>query len=592
MSLLSAQKRWWLRWLIACSIILTIVVTNISVAHPQLSLPTASPTPSPAVTSPPKLDPKGAPVLLGDETLFYIQARIASFSPEFRAQVISERIDTYAKEFDISTDKLKIVDNETVKTVDIKVDDRTLVTIADVDAVAADKTRQELADLYLQKIKTSVTNYRDSHSTQSLIRGGLYTLVATLGLLVSWIAISRSIPVIHRRLLRWREERLLALTFFGTEILSADRVVDLGSEIIKILRLAAILTIVYLYLNLVLSFFPWTKGLSRILFGYILLAINTLGKGILSYLPNLFFLAVIYFFTSYTLKIVRFFFVEIEQGKMALPGFYREWARPTNKLMQFLVMAFAATVAFPYLPGSGTPAFQGISLFLGLLVSLGSSSVVANIFAGVILTYTRAFQIGDRVKITDTIGDIVDKTLFVTRIRTIKNVVITIPNGTVLNSHIVNYSASTNDSAIPPLILHTTITLGYDVPWRKVHQTLIDAALATSEILPQPTPFVLQTSLDDFYVSYEINAYTNSPGIMAKIYSELYQNIQDKCNEVDIEILSPHYRAVRDGNQITIPANYLPTDYQAPSFRVERTDQPSPEYNKDGKTPKSNGELH
>jgi small-conductance mechanosensitive channel len=572
-SLLSAQKQRWLRRLLACSIIIVILVTNISVAYPQLSIPTASPT----ATTPPKLDPKGAPVLLGDDTLFYIQARIASFSPEFRAQVISNRIDTFAKEFSISTDKLKIVDNETAQTADIRVNRRTLVTIADVDAVAAEKTRQELADLYLQKIKESVTNYRDSNSTESLIRGGLYTLVATLGLLISWIAISRSIPVFYRRLRQWREDRRLALRLFGTEILSADRVVDLVSEIIKIVRLATILAIVYLYLNLVLSFFPWTKGLSRILFGYVLLAINTLGNGLLAYLPNLFFLAVIYFFTSYALKIVRFFFVEIEQGNMAFPGFYREWARPTNKLLQFLVIAFAATVAFPYLPGSGTPAFQGISLFLGLLVSLGSSSVVANIFAGVILTYTRAFQIGDRVKIAETIGDIVDKTLFVTHIRTIKNVVVTIPNGTVLSSHVVNYNAAANDPDTPPLILHTTITLGYDVPWRKVHQALIDAALATSQILPEPPPFVFQTSLDDFYVSYEINAYTTSPGIMAKIYGELHQNIQDKCNEVDIEILSPHYRAVRDGNQTTIPANYLPTDYQAPSFRVSRTDDPAQE---------------
>lgn len=592
MSLLSAQKQWWPRWLLACSIILTIVVTNISVAHPQLSLPTASPTPSPAVTTPPKLDAKGAPVFLGDDTLFYIQAQIASFSPEFRAQVTSKRIDTFAKEFGISTDKLKIVDNETTKTIDIKADKRTLVTIADVDAVAAEKTRQELASQYIEKIKAAVNNYRDSRSTESLIRGGLYTLVATLLLLVSGIAISRSIPLFYRRLRRWREAHPLALRLFGTEILSADRVVDLVSEVIKILRLAAILAILYLYLNLVLSFFPWTKGLSRILFGYVLLAVNTLGKGLLAYLPNLFFLAVIYLFTSYALKIVKFFFVEIDRGNMTFPGFYREWAQPTNKLLQFLTIAFAATVAFPYLPGSGTPAFQGISIFLGLLVSLGSSSVISNIFAGVILTYTRAFQIGDRVKIAETIGDIVDKTLFVTRIRTIENVVVTIPNGTVLSSHVINYNAAANYPDTPPLILHTTITLGYDVPWRKVHQTLIDAALATSQILPQPAPFVLQTSLDDFYVSYEINAYTNSPGTMAKIYSALYQNIQDKCNEVDIEILSPHYRAVRDGNQITIPANYLPADYQAPSFRVERTDNPAQEYNKDGITSKSNGESH
>ncbi|NJN75986.1 MAG: mechanosensitive ion channel family protein [Synechococcaceae cyanobacterium RL_1_2] len=262
--------------------------------------------------------------------------------------------------------------------------------------------------------------------------------------------------------------------------------------------------------------------------------------------------------------------MEIELKRVILPGFYPEWAKPTYKLIQFLIMAFAATVAFPYLPGAETPAFQGISIFLGLLISLGSSSAIANIVSGIILTYTRAFLVGDRVKITDTIGDIVEKTLFVTRIRTVKNVVITIPNASVLSSHVINYSAAANDPLIPALILHTTITLGYDVPWRKVHDVLIKAALDTPRILPDPSPFVLQTSLDDYYVSYELNAYTDNPGIMAKIYSELHQNIQDQCNQNDIEILSPHYRAVRDGNQTTIPQDYLPPNYQAPKFRIDQ----------------------
>ena len=230
-------------------------------------------------------------------------------------------------------------------------------------------------------------------------------------------------------------------------------------------------------------------------------------------------------------------------------------------------MALALVLAFPYLPGFGSPAFQGISVFLGILFSLGSTAVVANVVAGTILIYTRAFQIGDRIKIGEAIGDIVEKTLLVTRIRTIKNVIITIPNGTVLTSQIINYTALSQDPNYY-LILHTTITLGYDVPWRKVHQVLIDAAIATNNILTEPIPFVLQTSLDDFYVSYELNAYSNKPMLMANIYSELHQNIQDKCNEAGIEILSPHYSAVRDGNQTTIPENYLSEDYKAPGFRL------------------------
>jgi small-conductance mechanosensitive channel len=223
---------------------------------------------------------------------------------------------------------------------------------------------------------------------------------------------------------------------------------------------------------------------------------------------------------------------------------------------------------FPYLPGSDSPAFKGISIFLGVLFSLGSSSAVANVIAGVILTYTRAFKIGDRVQIADTVGDVMGKTLLATHVKTIKNVYITIPNSLVLGSHIINFSASAQGQ---PLILHTGVTIGYDAPWRQIHALLIAAAAATPGILPEPKPFVLQTSLDDFYVAYEINAYTDQPSGMALIYSNLHQNIQDKFNEAAVEIMSPHYHAVRDGNVTAIPENYLPHDYVPAAFRLFRT---------------------
>jgi small-conductance mechanosensitive channel len=178
----------------------------------------------------------------------------------------------------------------------------------------------------------------------------------------------------------------------------------------------------------------------------------------------------------------------------------------------------------------------------------------------------RLFKLGDRVKIGEVIGDVIEKSLLVTRIRTIKNEIISIPNTTVMSSHTVNYSS---DSKEKGLILNTTVTIGYDVPWKNMHQALLDAADRTDLILKEPEPFVLQTSLDDFYVSYQINAFTNEANLQAVIYSQLHANIQDCCNEAGIEILSPHYRAGRDGNHTTIPENYLDKDYVAPSFRIK-----------------------
>ena len=308
------------------------------------------------------------------------------------------------------------------------------------------------------------------------------------------------------------------------------------------------------------------------IFSQILAALAQIGQGFVNYLPNIGIVLVVGLITFYTIRFIRPIFNEIERGALPIPGFYPEWAGPTFNLFRVLMIALALIVVVPYLPGSNSPAFQGVSLFLGVLFSLGSTSAVANVVSGIILIYTRAFQVGDRVKIADALGDVVEKTLLVTRIRTPKNVLITIPNAAVLGGNVINFSASVRENQ-QPLVLHTTITLGYDVPWRKVYQVLMDAAEATEGILADPAPFVLQTSLDDFYVSYELNTYTNEPGQIPRIYSHLHENLQDKCNEADIEILSPHYSAVRDGHHSTIPAEYLPQNYQPPSFRVHPLSQ-------------------
>ncbi|MEO5908719.1 MAG: mechanosensitive ion channel family protein, partial [Ginsengibacter sp.] len=231
--------------------------------------------------------------------------------------------------------------------------------------------------------------------------------------------------------------------------------------------------------------------------------------------------------------------------------------------------AFMVVVIYPYLPGSGSPVFQGVSVFLGFLFTFGSAGSLSNIISGLILTYMRLFKIGDRVKIADVTGDVIEKSLLVTRIRTIKNEIISIPNSTVMNSHTINYSS---DAPGLGLILNTTVTIGYDVPWRKMYEALIEAALRTNYVLHDPKPFVLQTGLQDFYVAYQINAYIREANRQSDIYSELHQNIQDVCNEKGIEIMSPHYTSARDGNNTTIPEEYLPGDYKAPSFNISLKD--------------------
>lgn len=512
--------------------------------------------------------PKGYPVVLQGEALFQVETGVASFPASFRARVISERLETFAKEPQRDIDELRIVDNEQTQTTNILVGENVVITVTSADADAAGITRPVLAQQYLEIITPAIEQFRQAYSLRSLILGALFTLALTIALIILVIATNRVVVYISQVFRTWQGTRIRGLRLLGTEIIPADRMADFFSELVKLTRLAFFLFLLVGYASLVLSFFPWTKALSRQIFTYLGTAAYTLWKNFVSYIPNLFFIVLIVAITAYTLRLIKFTFAEIRRGTIVVPGFYPEWAKPTYNLLRFTIIAFAAIIVFPYLPGSETPAFQGISIFLGVLFSLGSSGAVANFVSGIILTYSRAFVIGDRVKISESIGDVVEKTLLVTRINTPKNVIVTIPNSMILGSHIINYSNSVKANHTPPLILHTTITLGYDVPWRKVHAVMIEAAKMTEHILPEPAPFVLQTSLDDFYVSYELNAYTDTASLMPRIYSALHQNLQDKCNEADIEILSPHYRAVRDGNQLTVPPDYIPNDYVAPGFRV------------------------
>jgi small-conductance mechanosensitive channel len=251
-------------------------------------------------------------------------------------------------------------------------------------------------------------------------------------------------------------------------------------------------------------------------------------------------------------------------------GFDRDWGAPTAKLVRLLIIAASAVFMFPYLPGSNSPAFRGISVFLGVLLSLGSTSAVSHGVAGTILTYMRAFSVGDFVKIGDTIGVVVERKLLVTRIRTQKNEIVTVPNGSVLGGMVMNFSGEARKNGV---IFYTSVSIGYNAPWRRVHELLIAAALSTRDVLETPRPFVLQSNLDDFYVSYELNAFTAHPENMQYIYSDLHQNIPDQFNEAGIEINSPHYTTLRDGNRTAIPDEYIPASYKEPAFGIRQVEE-------------------
>ncbi len=517
-----------------------------------------------------KQSPPIANVVVGNQTLFPIRVKLGPFSPEERAAAASARLDRLVTNVLISPDVVTTNDNES--STDILAGDLVVTTVTDRDAAAAGKSRLALASQYATQIRSALTSLRGEYTYKSLIIDGLYAVLTTLVLVLLLIGIRRASPRVYAAIERFRRSRVRTIRIQSLELVSAARIAAILRQTVRLARLALTILLLYFYIPLVFSFFPWTREFGATLLDYVLNPIRAGWAAMISYLPNLLVVFVIVGFAYLVIRLGRFIFREIERGTITWPGFYPEWAMPTFKIVELLILAFTLVVMFPYLPGSDSPAFRGVSIFLGILFSLGSTSAIANIVAGVILTYTRAFKVGDRVKIADTVGDVVSKTLLATHVRTIKNVHITVPNSLVLGSHIINYSVSAQEQ---PLILHTTVSIGYDAPWRQVHALLIAAANGTAGILQDPAPFVLQTSLDDFYVSYEINACTGQPSRMAVIYSELNQNIQDQFNEAGLEIMSPHFNAVRDGNAIAIPENYQPEGYTPPGFRLFRPPRPS-----------------
>jgi small-conductance mechanosensitive channel len=511
--------------------------------------------------------PTGAPVVVDGKTLFYVPARMFTFSPEERAKTIAERVKWLSRQ---APQRIRAVRTENAETTTAIVsDDVVIATITDNDAKASGESREKLAEQYAQTIQASALALRGRNSLRSILLGILYALIATAVLVAVFKLLSYGFTKFYGKLTSWRGVYIRSIRIQKLELVPAERISSLLHVTARTVRLLLSVALLYAYVAVVTSFFPWTRGYSTALLDYFLAPLRVVGDRLTSYLPNLFFLIVIFVVAYYLSKFVKFVFREIGRGTLSLPGFYAEWAMPTYKIVRFLIVIFTLIVAFPYLPGSKSPAFQGVSIFFGLLLSLGSSSAISNVVAGTLLTYTRAFQLGDRVKIGETTGDIVEKTLLVTRVRTIKNVDIAIPNAMVLSSHIINYSSVASQQGV---ILHTSVTIGYDAPWRKIHELLISAAESTPNIMKEPKPFVLQTALSDFYVSYEINAFTDKACAMAQTYSELHQNIQDKFYEAGVEIMSPHYMGVRDGNHVAIPAEYVGRDYVAPEFRVAPLD--------------------
>ncbi|MCB0836249.1 MAG: mechanosensitive ion channel [Bacteroidetes bacterium] len=509
----------------------------------------------------------GFPVVYQGDTLFYLYSSIGPFTPEVRANGIVSRLDQLLATSASLNDTFSIHQRETY--VDILSGEIILMSLTEEDALGGNKELIPVAQDYQKILQTAITKQIDLSSPISILSNLGLLLLAVVILWVLFWGVQKLFD-----LFRGNIKKLERNIFFHSNrfvqffrFITPKRERDILLVISRTLRYTTYFLVLFFYLPFVFAYLPWTRPFAQKIWMYVSKPLSYVWDSFTSYLPNLFFILVIVIITRYTLRFLQYIATEIEKEQIVIEGFYGDWALPTFKLARVLILAFALIIMFPYLPGSDSPAFQGVSIFLGLLLSLGSSTAVANIVAGIVITYMRPFKIGDRVKIGDTVGDVMGRSLLVTRLKTIKNEEITIPNAQILSGQLKNYTSHAEELGV---ILNTTVTIGYDVPWKKVESMLIEAALSVDTIEKEPSPFVLKTSLDDFYISYQLNAYTRQPGKASGIYSAIHTQILDIFNREGVEILSPHYGAQRDGNTMAVPPENLPENYEAPAFRINQ----------------------
>jgi small-conductance mechanosensitive channel len=491
----------------------------------------------------------GAPVVLGADTVMYVYTKFGAFMPGERAEAIARKILQTAKAFSPKSDSLAVMN--TGSTHDVVYGEITLVSISDLDALWAGKLRGELATECRDAILASILTYRDATGIGNMLRRIGLSLLVVMMLCALIAGVNYLfIKIVDRKVAEKKSKYLKGIRIRNLEIVNSEKQIRTVLFLSKMTRYILYAVLLYLTLPLLFSIFPVTRQLAQTLLDWIMTPVKSIVTGFVSYLPKLLQIAIIVIVIRYLIKFVRYAMREIEMGRVTVQGFYPDWAKATFNIIRIFLLAFAVVLIFPLLPNSDSKIFQGVSMFLGLVVSLGSTSIVGNLVAGLVITYMRPFKIGDRIRVGDVFGDIIEKSPFVIRVKTIKKEVITVPNLTILSSNVINYSTSALDEGV---ILHTDITMGYEVPQQKVYALLITAALRTTRIMAEPAPFVLSTGLGDNSASYQINAYTRHPELQAMIYSELHQNIIDIFHEANVEMIIPHYRAVRDGNKSTIP---------------------------------------
>ena len=483
---------------------------------------------------------RGRPIVFEKDTLYYLYTSYGPYDIDTRVKYVEEKLKELYNDPYFVADSIKI--KPAGDYLSVMYNDKTITGVSIVDALWENSSQTELAQRYANIIKNTIVKYKEQNSLKSvLIRLAELLLVLFIAFILVW-AINRLFDFLKKITLNSEHRFLTSIRIRNYDFIKKPGIVKALVKLLAILRIVFLLFLLITIIPLIFDIFPSTQYLSKIIVQWISEPIKNVGIAIIGYLPHLFYIVIIAVITRYVLKILRFFALEIERGILKIKGFHPEWAHTTYVLARMMLWVLALVIMFPHLPGSDSDAFKGISVFLGVLISLGSSSAISNAIAGIVISYMRPFQVGDWIKSGEIIGAVIEKNALVTRLKTINNEDITIPNSAILSGATMNFTSIGKEIG---LALNVQVKVRYDYSDNLVEELLIEAALKTNGISPKPHPYIFQISLSELNAVYELNAYTFHPENMYFIKSDLTKNIQSTFRQANIEIFSTQYVEIR-----------------------------------------------
>lgn len=478
-----------------------------------------------------------AEVVLDGETLFKL-AGTSAYPAEERAATTVERLIKAAEAAPGEKTIVEIRQEELGPA--IYANGVNIVIVTETDANSEGFSQDAVAATYRAAIESALVAYHSGRSEEGLAKGTTHALFWTIafGLLTFGLYAVRR--VLRRRLERRINAWVTKIEEKSGRVIKANSLVDAGTLLIRGFIIIIYCLAFYYYITVILNSFAYTRTYGVFLLDFIAAPLIELIRAAVGEIPDLFTLVVIIIVTRYFLKLVRLFFENAENGLIELPNFDRAWIWPTYRIVRVLVILAAIVVAYPYIPGSGTDAFKGMTILLGVLFSFGSSSVVANLLSGLFVIYRRSVNIGDRVLVGALTGEVESVSLLETQLRSDFNELISIPNAKMLNSELTNFSRT---GATPGLIVNTVIGIGYDEPQEKIAQLLIQAAKKTTGVKAKPEPRVLRLSLNSFDISYRVIAHAKSGQDLVQLASDLNENVVDTMHGAGVQIMTPAYMA-------------------------------------------------